>query len=131
MTMARRTVRPTPTSSSSANMTPSAPSTRRNATPIARTAPTTTPRAPPTRPAADGRGGSEWEAPRIDYDARYGYGSYVRIYGPAPVWNESNWSYWAAPSASYYGRDTAYVAPRMRCGSNGAVAGGVIGAIAG
>ena len=73
---------------------------------------------------------ADWEAARADYDARYGYGSYVRIYGPAPIWDETRWS--RAPSAGYYGRDTAYTA-RAGCRSDnsGSVAGGIIGALAG
>jgi hypothetical protein len=74
---------------------------------------------------------ADWEAARADYDARYGYGSYVRIYGPAPVWNESRWSS-NAPSAGYYGRDTAYTAAAgCRSSNSGSVAGGIIGALAG
>jgi hypothetical protein len=90
---------------------------------------------------------ADWEAARVAYDARYGYGSYVRIYGPAPVWDETRWSYWsapaaaypapaagyvyAAPSAGYYGRNTSYTAP-IRCNNNNsAVTAGIIGAIAG
>jgi hypothetical protein len=52
---------------------------------------------------------TDWEAQRAAYDARYGQGSYVRIY-PAPVWDESRWAYVqappgyaAAPAAGYYG----------------------------
>jgi hypothetical protein len=76
---------------------------------------------------------ADWEAARADYDARYGYGSYVRIYGPAPVWDEGRWSYVApAPSAGYYGRDTAYTAGAgCRRDNSGSVAGGIIGALAG
>jgi len=73
---------------------------------------------------------ADWEARRASYDARYGYGAYVRTYGPAPVWDEGRWAYAAAPSAGYYGRDAAYVAP-VRCNNNSAVTAGVIGAIAG
>jgi len=75
---------------------------------------------------------ADWEAARADYDARYGYGSYVRIYGPAPVWDESRWSSAYAPSAGYYGRDTAYTAQAgCRSSNSGSVAGGIIGALAG
>ena len=74
---------------------------------------------------------ADWEAARAAYDARYGYGAYVRVYGPAPVWDESRWSYVApAPYADRYGRNSAYVAP-VRCNSNAAVTAGIIGAIAG
>jgi len=73
---------------------------------------------------------SDWEAARADYDARYGYGAYVRIYGPAPAWDEGRWV--RAPSAGYYGRDTAYTASAgCRSNNSGSVAGGIIGALAG
>jgi hypothetical protein len=76
---------------------------------------------------------------RADYDARYGYGAYARIYGPAPVWDETHWAYYVqpatpyyAPSAPYYGADTAYVAPApAHCDNSTTVGAGVIGAIAG
>jgi hypothetical protein len=73
---------------------------------------------------------AEWEAARADYDARYGYGAYIR-YHPRPVWNEA---YYMGPprysyDASRYGYDaSATVVP---CNNNAAVGGGVIGAIAG
>lgn len=74
---------------------------------------------------------ADWEAARDDYDRRYGYGSYVRIYGPAPVWDESRWAA-PPPAAGYYGRDTAYTAGAgCRSNNNGSVAGGIIGALAG
>ncbi len=90
---------------------------------------------------------ADWQARRADYDARYGYGAYVRAYGPAPRWDESRWSYWApggsyayaaptspglygAPSAGYYGRESAYTAP-VKCNNNSAVTSGVIGALLG
>jgi hypothetical protein len=79
---------------------------------------------------------------RADYDARYGYGAYARVYGPAPVWDETHWAYYApayapapadAPApAPYYGANTAYAAPpAVKCDNTGAVAAGAIGAIAG
>ena len=71
---------------------------------------------------------ADWEARRAAYDARYGYGAYARAYGPAPVWDESRWA--SAPSAGYYGRETAYAAP-IRCSNNSTVTAGLIGAIAG
>ncbi|CAN7370342.1 glycine zipper domain-containing protein [Phenylobacterium sp. LjRoot225] len=71
---------------------------------------------------------ADWEARRADYDARRGYGAYARAYGPAPVWDDQRWA--SAPSAGYYGRDTAYTAP-IRCNNNSAVTAGIIGAIAG
>lgn len=73
---------------------------------------------------------ADWESARADYDRRYGYGSYVRIYGPAPVWDEGRWA--RAPEAGYYGRDTAYTAAAgCRSSNSSAVAGGIIGALAG
>lgn len=74
---------------------------------------------------------SDWERARVDYDRRYGYGAYSRNYGPRPVWDEAYWS--APPAAGYYGRDTAYNMPSLRCDNNNnsmAIA-GVIGALAG
>jgi hypothetical protein len=85
---------------------------------------------------------------RYDYDHRYGYGAYARIYGPAPVWDETHWAYYApaypaapayaapapgyAPApAPYYSANTSYAAPAVRCDNNGAVAAGAIGALAG
>ena len=74
---------------------------------------------------------ADWEAARDDYDRRYGYGSYVRIYGPAPVWDETRWAA-PPPAAGYYGRDTAYTAAAgCRSSNSGSVAGGIIGALAG
>ena len=73
---------------------------------------------------------ADWEAARDDYDRRYGYGAYVRIYGPAPVWDETRWA--PAPAAGYYGRDTAYTAGAgCRPSNSSSVAGGIIGALAG
>ena len=75
---------------------------------------------------------------RYDYDRRYGYGAYVRAYGPAPVWDESHWAYYApatpyyAPNAPYYGANSAYTAaPAVKCDNSTTVGAGVIGAIAG
>jgi hypothetical protein len=82
---------------------------------------------------------------RYDYDRRYGYGAYVRAYGPAPVWDETNWAYYApapgyapAPApyapgyaAPAYGANAAYAGPAVRCDNSGAVGAGVIGALAG
>ena len=76
---------------------------------------------------------ARWERARADYDARYGYGSYIRVYGPAPAWDSARWArYEPAPSAGYYGRDTAYVAPvRCRNDHSSATAGAILGALAG
>ena len=71
---------------------------------------------------------------RADYDRRYGYGAYVRVYGPAPVWDDSHWAYYApapVPAAPYYGANTAYVAPPVHCDNSSTVGAGVIGALAG
>ncbi len=57
----------------------------------------------------------DYEAARRDYDARYGNGAYERVY-PAPVYEE------------------AYAGPSYRCRdqrAGGAVAGGLLGALAG
>lgn len=76
---------------------------------------------------------ARWERARADYDARYGYGAYVRVYGPAPAWDSARWArYEPAPSVGYYGRDTAYVAPvRCRNDHSSATAGAILGALAG
>ncbi|HSV01764.1 MAG TPA: YMGG-like glycine zipper-containing protein [Phenylobacterium sp.] len=83
---------------------------------------------------------ADYNRARADYDARYGYGAYARLYGPAPVWDERYWAYYvtpapaygyAAPAAPYYGANTAYAAPAVRCDSSGTVTGGAIGALAG
>jgi hypothetical protein len=72
---------------------------------------------------------ADWEASRARYDSRYGYGAYARAYGPAPSWDDRRWAN-AAPSAGYYGRDTAYTSP-IRCNNNSAVTAGLLGALAG
>lgn len=86
---------------------------------------------------------ADWQARRADYDARYGAGAYVRVYGPAPVWDDSHWAYYAAPgyappgyyqtpAAPYYGAPAAYAAPSPTpCNNNSAVTAGIIGALAG
>jgi hypothetical protein len=77
---------------------------------------------------------ADWVQARADYDARYGYGAYVRVYGAEPVWDEARWSYVApSPSATYYGRDSAYTAGAgcRPANNNNAVAGGILGALAG
>lgn len=33
-----------------------------------------------------------YERDRARYDARYGYGAYARIYGPAPAWDDGYWN---------------------------------------
>ena len=77
-----------------------------------------------------------WERARADYDARYGYGSYVRIYGPAPDWDAQRWAAYGpppAPYADYYARPTSAYAPVVTCRNDhsSATAGAVIGALAG
>ena len=87
---------------------------------------------------------ADWRARRADYDARYGEGAYIRVYGPAPVWDETHWAYYlppgydtapgyyGAPSAPYYGAPAAYAAPPPApCNNNSAVTSGIIGALAG
>jgi hypothetical protein len=85
-----------------------------------------------------------WERERARYDARHGYGAYVRIY-PMPAWDVARWgplypgqAYYTAPayapSASYYGSNTSYVTGCRNDHSSrtaGAVLGGLAGAILG
>lgn len=79
----------------------------------------------------------DYNRARADYDARYGYGAYVRRYGPPPAWDESRWAYYAppesyyAPSAPYYGAESAYIGPQARCDRESTLPAGIIGAIAG
>jgi hypothetical protein len=74
---------------------------------------------------------ADWERARADYDARYGMGAYIRVYGPEPSWDEAHWRD-APPPAAYYGRDSAYTAGAgCRRDNSSAVAGGIIGALAG
>lgn len=74
---------------------------------------------------------------RYDYDRRYGYGAYVRVYGPAPVWDDTHWAYYAPAAPGYavaapsYGYNTAYAGPAVRCDNSSTVGAGAIGAIAG
>ncbi|HEY3951417.1 hypothetical protein [Phenylobacterium sp.] len=78
-----------------------------------------------------------WERARADYDARYGYGAYIRVYGPAPVWDVARYGPYDGPVyADRYGRASAYVAPppvavACRNDHSGATAGAILGAIAG
>jgi hypothetical protein len=72
----------------------------------------------------------DWARARADYDRRYGPGSYIRAYGPEPTWDDRRWARYA-PSAGYYGRDSAYTSADCRSNNNNAVAGGLIGALAG
>jgi hypothetical protein len=76
---------------------------------------------------------AEWERARARYDRRYGYGAYIRVYGPEPVWDSERWARYESPrSAGYYGRDTAYAAPvTCRNDHSSATAGAILGAIAG
>jgi hypothetical protein len=77
---------------------------------------------------------AQWERARADYDARYGYGAYIRVYGPAPSWDEARWGPYGAAAAPYYGRPSAYVAPgpvECRNDHSAATAGTILGAIAG
>ncbi len=75
-----------------------------------------------------------WEHARADYDARYGYGAYVRIYGPAPAWDVARWGPYDGPPpyAGYYGRPTYSTAPvECRNDHSAATTGTILGAIAG
>lgn len=79
-----------------------------------------------------------YERARAAYDARWGYGAYARVYGPAPAWDDAYWgriyppSVAYAPSASYYGSYASTTAPApVRCNNNSTVTAGVIGALAG
>jgi hypothetical protein len=76
-----------------------------------------------------------WERARADYDARYGYGAYIRVYGPAPIWDEARYGpyvAYSAPSATYYGRASTYNGPvTCRNDHSAATAGGILGALAG
>jgi hypothetical protein len=75
---------------------------------------------------------ADWERARADYDSRYGYGAYIRAYGPQPVWDTERWGPYDAPAAGYYGRDTAYTSGAgCRSNNNSAVTAGLIGALAG
>lgn len=75
---------------------------------------------------------ADWEHARTEYDARYGYGSYVRIYGPPPEWDDSRWSNnGRARAAPNYGRESAYSNEDCRRDNSSATAGGIIGALAG
>lgn len=75
---------------------------------------------------------SDWQRARTEYDARHGYGAYVRVYGAEPVWDEGHWrqTYYIAPAATHYGRDTAYTTS-CRSNNNSALTAGIIGALAG
>lgn len=68
-----------------------------------------------------------YERERARYDARYGYGAYARVHGPAPVWDSADWD----RSATSYGRNASYEDPCATRKTNGKVAGGLIGALAG
>jgi hypothetical protein len=75
---------------------------------------------------------ADWERARADYERRHGYGSYVRAYGPAPIWDTARYGPYDAPAASYYGRPTAYTDNSgCRRDNSSAVGGGIIGALAG
>lgn len=72
----------------------------------------------------------DYERARASYDARYGYGAYARVYGPAPIWDEARWA--SAYPADRYAADAAYVDSNCRDNRrSNTVAGGLIGALAG
>jgi hypothetical protein len=80
-----------------------------------------------------------WQRERDRYDRIHGYGAYVRIY-PMPIWDTARWgplypaqayAYPAyPPSATYYGRNTAY-ATGCHNDHTGRTAGAVLGGLAG
>jgi hypothetical protein len=72
---------------------------------------------------------AEWERARGIYDARYGRGSYARMYS-RPVWDQTYWtSNSPPPYAGNYGRNSTN---GVTCDTNNStVAGGLIGALAG
>jgi hypothetical protein len=73
-----------------------------------------------------------WERARADYDARYGYGAYIRIYGPAPAWDEARYGRYDAYDAARYGRPTTYAGPvTCRNDHSARTAGTILGALAG
>jgi hypothetical protein len=79
---------------------------------------------------------ADWERARADYDRRYGYGAYIRVYGPAPAWDVARWGPYEGPPpyATDYGRPAGYVAPppvACRNDHNAATAGTILGALAG
>jgi hypothetical protein len=75
---------------------------------------------------------ASWERARANYDARYGYGAYIRVYGPAPIWDEARYGRYDAPSAAYYGRPTTYNGPvTCRNDHSARTAGTILGALAG
>jgi hypothetical protein len=75
---------------------------------------------------------AQWERARADYDARYGRDAYVRVYGPAPTWDEARFGPYGAPAAAYYGRPASYNAPVVcRNDHSAATAGTILGALAG
>lgn len=72
---------------------------------------------------------AKWERDRAAYDARYGYGAYVRRYGE---WRYEGYRPGNDGYAQGYGPDYAYRDnPCERRRSNNTTAGGVIGALAG
>jgi hypothetical protein len=73
---------------------------------------------------------ADYERARADYDNRYGYGAYARSH-PAPAWDSARWDNDRGPG--YSGGGGGYSDPcreRPR-NNNNAVAGGLIGALAG
>jgi hypothetical protein len=71
---------------------------------------------------------ADWERARAAYDARHGYGAYVRVY-PRPVWDEAYWTRRAPPP--YADRYSRNASANIRCDNDNSVAGGVLGALAG
>ncbi|MDP3659189.1 glycine zipper 2TM domain-containing protein [Phenylobacterium sp.] len=73
----------------------------------------------------------DYERARADYDRRYGYGSYARAYGPAPVWSDDGYRDGERAYNDPRYNDQRYNDPCRQRSNNNAVAGGLIGAIAG
>ncbi|WP_372784086.1 glycine zipper domain-containing protein [Phenylobacterium sp.] len=76
---------------------------------------------------------AEWERARADYDRRYGYGAYIRAYGPEPTWDGARWSRYEGDrdySRRDYGRDNNGQVV-CRNDHSSATAGAIIGALAG
>ena len=63
---------------------------------------------------------SDYQAARAAYDNRYGYGSYTRRYGAAPVWDNARWAGYEAPAVDRYGRNVAYTSPSCVSNNNSA-----------
>lgn len=73
---------------------------------------------------------AEWEAQRNAYERRYGAGTYIRAYGPAPTWDDAYWQ--GRRDTRDYSANSGYTGVDCRSSSNNnTVIGGLIGALAG